>query len=438
MNSSPWKMVPVSECCELIVDCVNKTAPTVPYPTPYKMIRTTNVRNGFIDLTECKYVTYETYKKWSRRVTVQEGDVILTREAPIGQVGLVRSSDTVFLGQRLMLYRTNRSVLDPHYLVYAFLSPLLQAQFRAHEGSGSVVSHIRVGDCYNFKIPLPPLSEQRRISTLLGALDDKILLLRNQNLILDLIARTVFKSWFIDFDPVRAKAEGREPDGLDPGTNALFPDTFEDSELGPIPHGWRVDSLGNVFDLNPRRDLAKGTIATYLDMQSTPTIGHRPSSLRKREFGSGVKFMNGDTLLARITPCLENGKTAYVDFLQEGRVGWGSTELIVLRPKPPLPPFFGYLLARDPRFRAFAINSMTGSSGRQRVDVGSLARYKLVVPDAAVAEAFGRVVEPLRARIAANSEMQATLAALRDTLLPRLISGKLRVPEAEQALKEVL
>lgn len=322
---------------------------------------------------------------------------------------------------------------DPYFLFYLLRSLDLN---NWRSGSGQPLLTQSALTTLRVTVPVPRI--QAQIGAMLQLLDSRINLLREISTIMEAIARAIFGSWFIDFDPVRAKAEGREPDGMDPQTKALFPDTFQDSELGPIPKGWRVESLGNVFHLNPRRDLAKGTVATYLDMQNTPTIGHRPSCLRKREFGSGVKFSNGDTLLARITPCLENGKTAYVDFLQEGEVGWGSTEFIVLRPKPPLPPFFGYLLARDPRFRAYAINSMSGSSGRQRVDVRSLAQYKLVVPDAAVAEAFGRVVEPLRARIAANSEMQATLAALRDTLLPRLISGKLRVPEAEQALKEVL
>jgi len=295
-----------------------------------------------------------------------------------------------------------------------------------------------VGDCARFHIPLPPLAEQRRIADILGAIDEKRLVLQRQNSILDAISHAIFKSWFTDFDPVYAKAKGGQVEGMDDETAALFPTEFEQSELGPVPNGWRVVSLGDAFELNPRRALVKGTTAPYLDMANTPTRGHRPLKVSSRVVGSGVKFTNGDTLLAKITPCLENGKVAFVDFLEEGEVGWGSTEFIVLRPHPPLPPFFGYLLARDPGFRTHAIQSMIGSSGRQRVDLRSLAQYKLVVPDPAVAEAFGRVVEPLRDRIVANCEMQLTLASLRDTLLPRLISGKIRVSEAEEALKEVL
>ncbi|MGH9801829.1 MAG: restriction endonuclease subunit S, partial [Blastocatellia bacterium] len=139
-------------------------------------------------------------------------------------------------------------------------------------------------------------------------------------------------------------------------------------------------------------------------------------------------------LLARITPCLENGKTAFVDFLPKGRTGWGSTEFIVIRPKPPLPEYFAYLLCREPDFRAFAIQSMTGTSGRQRVQVDSLGKYPLTIPSDKVGERFGEIIAPLIARISRNSEESSSLAEMRDALLPKLISGQLRIPEAEAAL----
>src|SRR5690606_36792345 len=149
--------------------------------------------------------------------------------------------------------------------------------------------------------------------------------------------QALFKSWFVDFDPVRAKAEGRSPDGMDEATAALFPDGFEESELGLVPRGWSLQPLASAYDINPKRQLKKGASAPYADMASAPTAGHGISEYVLREAGSGSRFMNGDTLLARITPCLENGKTAFVDFLNDDEVGWGSTEFIVLRPKPPLP-----------------------------------------------------------------------------------------------------
>jgi type I restriction enzyme S subunit len=229
---------------------------------------------------------------------------------------------------------------------------------------------------------------------------------------------------------------GESLPGLPARLYDLFPARLVDSELGEIPEGWRVTRPGEVFEINPLRRLRKGQVAPYLDMANMPTRGHRPLEVVPRAFSSGTRFINGDTLLARITPCLENGKTAFVDFLQPGEVAWGSTEFIVLRPKPPLPPEFGYCLARHPDFREFAIQSMTGTSGRQRVQPEALALYELAVPPEAVACAFGQIVQPLFARASHAYDESRTLAVLRDALLPKLISGELRVKDAERFLKE--
>ena len=181
----------------------------------------------------------------------------------------------------------------------------------------------------------------------------------------------------------------------------LFPDSFEDLKLGEIPKGWRAAPLPDLFDVNPTRALRKGVEAPYLDMANMPTRGHSPDDVVDRAFGSGMRFMNGDTLVARITPCLENGKTAFVDFLEAGQVGWGSTEYIVLRPKPPLPDEFAYCLARATEFRDFAIQSMTGSSGRQRVPAESLSHFRVVAAPKPIAELFGRFIKPLFAHASA-------------------------------------
>ena len=129
-----WKRVTVSAVCELIVDCVNKTAPVVDELTPYKMLRTTNIRGGRINREECRRVSKDTFVKWTRRADVRHGDVILTREAPLGEVGYVDFTDTVFLGQRLIQYRAKPALLEPRFLLYCFLSKDLQNQFGAHEG----------------------------------------------------------------------------------------------------------------------------------------------------------------------------------------------------------------------------------------------------------------------------------------------------------------
>jgi len=332
----------------------------------------------------------------------------------------------------------DRKKVDPLYLMYFFKSSIGRAALLVNTsqvGTPGIATPLR--SLRGIRLPLPPLAIQREVAEVLSQLDNRITLLRETSATLEAIAQALFKSWFVDFDPVRAKQEGRAPEGMDEATAALFPDGFEESELGLVPRGWRVGSLAEAYVINPQRKLKKGALAAYLDMASVPTAGHCAESVVRREMGSGSKFHNGDTLLARITPCLENGKSAFVDFLDDGETGWGSTEFVVLRPKPPLPEFHAYLLCRHAAFREFAVQSMSGTSGRQRIQNDVLERFPLAIPTASVALAFAAMVVPIQQRITENHAQSKTLTTLRDTLLPRLISGKLRLPEAEQSIQEL-
>ena len=285
-------------------------------------------------------------------------------------------------------------------------------------------------------------------------INDKIDLNRRINQTLEATAQAIFKSWFVDFDPVKAKIAAKQA-GRDPlraamcaisgkpdaeldalpreqfdqlaATAALFPEEMEASELGEIPRGWKACPMTDCIEVNPSRTLKKGTLANYLDMANVPTNSARVQDVVVREFSSGSKFRNGDTLLARITPCLENGKTAFVDFLSDDEIGWGSTEFIVLRPKNDLPASFAYFLCRHPDFRSFAISRMAGTSGRQRVPNDCFVGYKLAAPSQAVAGEFGRLAASALAQIKALDEEAKTLAALRDTLLPKLLSGEITI-----------
>ena len=359
--------------------------------------------------------------------------VVLTVEAPLGEVAQL-GPEKIALAQRVVTLRGKAGLLDSTYLLYLLQSEDTQDQLKSR-ATGTTVLGIKQSELRKVSIKVPPLPIQMEAAAMLKALDDRITLLRETNATLEAIAQALFKSWFVYFDPVRAKMEGSAPEGMDEATAALFPDSFEETELGAVPRGWRVLPLAEVMEINPTRKLKKGELAPYLDMASVGTQGHVTDAAVPREMGSGSKFVNGDTLLARITPCLENGKTAFVDFLSEEQIGWGSTEFVVLHPKAPLPEYFAYLLCRHDAFREFAIQSMSGTSGRQRIQNDVLGRYLVPVPTKAVAEAFGQTVSALQQRIAANHANSQTLATLLDTLLPRLISGQLRLAEAQAELE---
>lgn len=384
------------------------------------------------------YLSDEKAQEFSRSIA-RRGDLVFTCWGSIDQVGLIdnRSQYPEYVVSNKQMKLTP----DPNhatglYLYYVFSSSTMRGHI-LNQGIGSSVPGFNLGQLKSIKLTLPPLRQQQAIAHILGTLDDKIELNRRMNQTLEAMARAIFKSWFVDFDPVRAKAEGRDS-GLPGHIADLFPNSFEDSELGEIPKGWRALPLPDAIEVNPTRRLRNGDVAPYLDMANMPTKGHTPDKLVERSYGSGMRFANGDTLMARITPCLENGKTAYVDFLEEGQVGWGSTEYIVLHPRPPLPPEFAYCLARSEEFREFAIQSMTGSSGRQRVPAESLAHYLIALPTCQVAEQFGSLVNPSFKRASAASQESRTFAALRDTLLPKLISGELRIKDAERYIERVL
>lgn len=368
----------------------------------------------------------------SKSVVVAPGDLILSNSATPGIPMFMDIEACIHDGWLLLRSFRGLDKLFAYYLLLNERPALVQ------QGNGSVFTNLKTEILKKHLVRVPSLSEQRAIASILGSLDDKIELNRRMNETLEALAQALFKSWFVDFDPVRAKMEGRQPAGMDDETAALFPDSFEDSTIGEIPKGWSADALSNVVEVNPRRALPKGQSAPHLDMKSMPTKGHYPAELTERDFGSGTKFIKGDTLLARITPCLENGKTAFVDFLDDGQVGWGSTEYIVLRPKPPLPTEYAYYLARSEPLRTYAIQNMVGSSGRQRVPAQCLDSYFVAVPTEDVALCFGDTAAQLMDKIRANHEQSAILAATRDALLPKLLSGEVRVGEAEEVVEDIV
>jgi len=371
------------------------------------------------------------------RTRLSGGEVLLTLVGSVGQVAVVPNTLKDFNVARAVCVIHPLPHISPEWIAICLRSPLSQHILNSRANT-TVQTTINLKDVRALPIPLPPMAERQNITGLVSALDDRVALLRETNATLEAIAQALFKSWFVDFDPVHAKQQGIAPEGMDEATAALFPDSFEESELGLVPKGWRWSTLNDAYEINPQRKLKKGEIAPYLDMANAPSSGHGAESVVQREMGSGSKFMNGDTLLARITPCLENGKTAFVDFLAVDQNGWGSTEFVVLRPRKPLPEYHAYLLARHKPFRDFAIQSMSGTSGRQRIQNDVLGHYLLALPTEEVATAFGVIVTPIQQRISANNAQAQTLATLRDTLLPRLISGQLRLPDTADAITETL
>ena len=377
-------------------------------------------------------ITPEDAQRLSRYL-VRVGDIVCSRRGDVERRALVRAHEDGWLcGTGCLRVRLGERGADPKFVSHYLGHPSVREWIVRH-AHGATMPNLNTSILGACPFLEPPIEEQRAIAHILGTLDDKIECNRRMNETLEDMARALFKAWFVDFEPVRAKMAGRWQRGQSlPGLPAhlydVFPQRLVETELGEVPEGWRYVPAQELVTFNPSEPMSKGTEAPYLEMAALPTSGSWPDAPVPRPFGSGMRFRNGDTLLARITPCLENGKTAFVQCLPNDTVGWGSTEYIVMRSKPPIPSEFSYLLARDEDFRAAAIRSMTGTSGRQRVQADSVAAFTLAAPaHETVWNAFSRIVVPLFESIKANAEGITTLAHLRDTLLPKLISGELRV-----------
>ena len=334
------------------------------------------------------------------------GDVLISNIRPYFKKAWYATTDGGCSSDVLVLRA--KGDVHPEFLYYLLTSDTFFSYMTA-TSKGTKMPRGDKQAIMNWRARKPPLPTQRAIADTLSCLDAKIALNKRINENLEEQAQAIFKSWFVDFEPFH--------DG-----------EFVDSVIGPIPKGWKACAVTDVIDVNPKRKLDKGTSAKYLSMANVSTSGPRVLGWEQRNFTSGTCFMNGDVLLARITPSLEHGKTAFVDFLADQEVGWGSTEFIVMRSREPLPLEYTYCLAKHEPFREHMIKSMTGTSGRQRAQVDALKHYFLAIAPKDVYAEFQEIVIPFFLAIRRNATENQVLAALRDTLLPKLMSGEIEVP----------
>lgn len=393
------------------------------------------------------------------RYMVNENDIVMIRYGSQTAGKVVKGMQGVIANNMFKINILSNEV-ERSYL-YHFLSNRQVFDLLRSSQSSSTMPAITFGLMKSLEISYPPIPEQKAIAHILGTLDDKIELNRKMNETLEAMAQTLFKSWFVDFDPVidnallagktipeplKERAEMRQAQ-LDSGNaktnpeiNDLFPSEFEfTEELGWIPKGWSVDSVDNLIEINPRLTLKKGALASHADMKALPESGFNIDGVIEKEYSGGTKFQNRDVLFARITPCLENGKTGLVDFLEPGEVGFGSTEFIVLREKDNITMEFVACLARNNKFRLHAIQSMVGSSGRQRVQNSCFSDFYMALPKSSnkVLELFHEMTSVNFEKISIQAKESRTLAKLRDTLLPKLMSGELRIADAEKLAENI-
>jgi Restriction endonuclease S subunits len=361
------------------------------------------------------------------------GDIVFTQRGTLGQVALVPAEpyESYLISQSQMKLSVNREIADPLFFYYVFRGEEQQNYIRQH-AIQTGVPHTNLGILRATRVPLPPIEEQRAIAHILGTLDDKMELSRRMNETLEAIARALFKSWFVDFDPVRAKSEGRDP-GLPRHLADLFPDSFEDSEVGEIPRGWRDGRFGDMVEQARDKDDPLSFPDALFNHFSIPAFDDGQSP--KLEYGTSIKSQKtrvptGVTLLSKLNPEIE--RVWMVD-VRPGERAVCSTEFLVLRGLSPFTRSYVYCLSRSPLFRQQMQGLVTGTSkSHQRAQAEAILNLPVVVPTSPITAAFGFLTDALLARTLECRRESRTLAALRDTVLPKLISGELRLKDTDR------
>lgn len=300
-----------------------------------------------------------------------------------------RDGELVYAGF-LIRFRLDETKVNPKILKYYTHSKPYYDWVKSFD-TGGTRGNINAKTYGDMPIYLPPRHIQDRIVGILGAIDDKIENNRRINTNLELQAQALFDKIF-----------------------------FDDNDVERNP-------LSDYADINPTRTLRQGVVARYIEMANLPTRGSFPSDWSYKSYGGGCKFANGDTIMARITPCLENGKTAYIDFLEEQEVAFGSTEYIVISAKNGYCPALFYFLARNKEFVDYAVGHMNGSSGRQRVSGADIATFPMPHITLEESNKFAEIAMPIMDVIRNNSLENRHLTTLRDTLLPKLMNGEIKL-----------
>ena len=397
------------------------------YGGPYPFIQTGDIKSSGGRITSFTQTYSEDGLAQSRLWPAQT--MCITIAANIAETALL--SFPACFPDSVVGFIADENKCDVRFIEYVFRRLRQRIQ---SEATGSVQDNINLQTLARLSFAIPPLREQVAIADALGAFDDRINLLRQANTTLEAVAQALFKSWFVDFDPVHAKAEGREPEAMDTATAALFPSEFEDSELGPIPKGWRARPLDSIADyLN---GLALQKFPAESENEFLPVIkiaqlraGNTTGSDRASAHLKPEYVVHDGDVLFSWSGSLE------VEFWCGG--GGALNQHLFKVTSDEVPKWFYYLATRIhlPEFRRVAASKATTMGHIQRKH---LAQAKVAVPPREVLAATTKIIEPLLDRRITNSLQMRELSQLRDTLLPRLISGKLRLPKVTEAVEAAL
>ena len=413
-DMSEWKKVKLGDLCKRVTSGGTPTSTNTSYYIDGNIpwLNTKEVNFNRIISTE-KKITEAGLNNSAAKWIDKDSVIVAMYGATAGKVAITKIPLTT---NQACCNLSFNSLLAEYNFIYYYLKNNFKNL--ASLANGGAQQNLNSNQIKEFEIYLPPLSEQHRIASILGSLDDKIELNNRINKNLEEQASALFRRWFVDFefpDPDNDGKPYRSSGGK-----------FIDSELGEIPEGWTIGSLDEYIELDPREKIIKSMEYLFFDMKCLSNVDCSISNGIYRNITSGSSFRNFDTLVAKITPCLENGKTGFVMALSKDQIGRGSTEFIVLRSKGIISPYWIYLLSRSNEFRTKAIKSMTGSSGRQRVQYSELRMIQITFYIDLINK-FDLLMQSLFLQIKKNNQENNILIAIRDSLLPKLMNNEIEL-----------
>ena len=418
--SSEWNWIRLGDCCEKIGSGATPKGGKDAYLEvgPYRLIRSQNIYNDGFSPSGLVFISDEQAQKLDG-VAVQQDDVLLNITGDsVARVCLALAQYLpARVNQHVAIIRPSSKILDSRFLRYFLASPYQQDLMLGLAGAGATRNALTKGMIEDFKVPYPSLATQNAISDVLSALDDRISLLRDTNATLEAIAQALFKSWFVDFDPVRAKVEGLDPEGMDAATAALFPNSFEESNLGLVPKGWLIGELQNLLVLQRGFDLpASERIAG--DYPLIAASG--PSGTHHIAMAKGPGVVTGRSgVLGKVFLTLE-------DY-------WPLNTTLWVKKFNRATPCYAYELLKLLDFSSFNAGSAVPTLNRNHIH-----GLKYVLPPLELVQAYEDIARAIHLRVLENNRQVQTLTQLRDTLLPRLISGQLRLSETEVSVENML
>ncbi len=398
----------LNDLCEQIVDAEHKTAPTQTFGIPY--VRTPDVKNTQLILDEVQRVSENTYKDWTKRAEPKPYDIILCREAPVGDSGMILPNQKVCLGQRTVLIRPNNEKIYPKYLLFLLNSPKTQHELLSNSG-GTHVAHLNMKDIRNLSVEIIHSSdEQEFIGDLLFNLNSLIDALKNQNKILEIIVQTIFKSWFVDFDGVTE---------------------FEDSGLDKIPKGWKIETLDNVCkkitdgshfspkeDLNGTKRMASVKHMKKYDFESCKKISEKDF---KKLTKNGCKIEKNDVLLSK------DGTMGLSILYQSSNDLVALSSIAILKSKEDFSSYFLKCYLHQKDNISILIGGHSSGSALPRIVLKDLKTFKILVPNNIMLKKFDNFAKPIFSEMFSNFNKIRSLSKTRDALLPKLILGEIRV-----------